>query len=73
MLTEQFLDDMTAMMVTLTCKGKELHMRVQIGCSGKIADLMPENIPASFGRFSYEIDDEDIWVNYSVARGEERK
>ena len=73
MLTEQFLDDMTAMMVALSCKNGKMHMRVQIGCSEKIMNLMPKSIPLHFGRFVYEIDDEDIWVNYSIAEGEYSK
>ena len=73
MLTEQFLDDMTAMMVALSCKNGKIHMRVQIGCSEKIMSLMSESIPVHFGRFTYEIDDEDIWVNYSIAEGEDSK
>ena len=68
-VTEQLLDRITAMMVNLTCCGDRIRMNIQMGCTEEIAHTQLEGISLPYGKFFYEIMDEDIVINFAITEG----
>jgi len=68
-VTEQLLDRITAMMVNLTCCGDRIRMNIQMGCTEEIAHKQLEGISLPYGKFFYEIMDEDIVINFAITEG----
>ncbi len=71
-LTEQLLDDVTAMLVNLTCKNGNIKMNIQMGCTEEIAVQTLADVTLSFGNFTYEIMDEDVVVNLTIEGGADK-
>ena len=68
-VTEQLLDSITAMMVNLVCGSGSIRMNIQIGCIEEISGKELENILLPCGKFTYEIMDEDVVINFVISEG----
>ena len=68
-MMEQLLDDMTAMMVNLTCSDMGIRMNIQIGCKVDIAQQVLSDVTVPFGHFTYELMDEDVVIDFMVSAG----
>ena len=68
-LVERLLNEMTAMMVNLTCSSGTISMNIQMGCTEEIARQTLENIPLSLGSFRYEIMEEDVVIDLTISEG----
>jgi hypothetical protein len=68
-LVERLLDEMTAMMVNLTCTKGKIRMNIQMGCTGEIAQQVLEDLVLPFGSVAYEIMDEDIVLDLTITEG----
>ena len=68
-LVELLLENMTAIMVHLTCTDGNLFMNIQIGC----LNIIPQNILADIelpaGDIHWEIADEDIMITMTITEG----
>lgn len=71
-LIERLLDDMTAMMVNLTCAGGKIKMNIQMGCTEEIAQQVLSDVTLKFGTFTYDIMDEDVVINLKIEGGADR-
>ena len=69
-MMEQLLDDMTAMMVNLTCSDMGIRMNIQIGCKVDIAQQVLSDVTVPVGQFTYECMDEDVVMDFVVSAGE---
>ena len=69
LLVERLLDEMTAMMVNLTCTNGKIRMNIQMGCTGEIAWQVLDDLALPFGTITYEIMDEDIVLNLTIQEG----
>lgn len=68
-MMEQLLDDMTAMMVNLTCSDSGIRMNIQIGCTAEIARQVLADVTVPIGQFTYECMDEDVVIDFVAAAG----
>lgn len=68
-LVERLLNEMTAMLVNLTCSNGRTSMNIQMGCTEEIALQALEDIPLTVGSFRYEIMEEDVVIDLSIAEG----
>ena len=68
-LVERLLDDMTAMMVNLTCTDGTVRMNIQMGCREEIAQQVLEGIELPFGSFRYELMEEDVVIDLTIREG----
>ena len=68
-LVERLLDEMTALMVNLTCTKGKIRMNIQMGCTGEIARQVLDDLELPFGSVTYEIMDEDIILNLTITEG----
>ena len=71
-LIERLLDDMTAMMVNLTCAGGKIKMNIQMGCTEEIAQQVLSDVTLKFGTFTYDIMDEDVVINLKIEGGADK-
>ena len=71
-LIERLLDDMTAMMVNLTCAGGKIKMNIQMGCTEEIAQQVLSDVTLKFGTFTYDLMDEDVVINLMIEGGADR-
>ena len=63
------LDDVTAMMVNLTCCNGKIQMNIQMGCIEDIAEQVLSDVSIPFGTFTYDIMDEDVVINLTMTEG----
>lgn len=68
-LVESLLDNVTAMMIRLHCRDGRITIKLQVGCEEDIAQNSLANITVPFGDFSYEIQEEDAMISYTVPEG----
>ena len=68
-LVERLLDDMTAMMVNLTCADGTVRMNIQMGCREEIAQQVLHGIELPFGSFRYELMEEDVVIDLTITEG----
>jgi hypothetical protein len=68
-LVERLLNEMTAMLVNLTCSNGRISMNIQMGCTEEIALQALEDIPLTVGSFRYEIMEEDVVIDLTIAEG----
>lgn len=66
-MVERLIDDITAMMVNLSCKNSKVFMNIQMGCTEEIAQQVLVDVVIPYGRFTYEIMDEDIVIDLTIA------
>jgi len=66
---ERLLDNITAMLVNLSCHGGCIRMNIQMGCAEEIAHKVLEDISLPYGGFDYEFLDEDLVINLSINEG----
>lgn len=72
-MVEHLLDDITAMLVNLTCSEEKVVMNIQMGCTEGIAAQILSDVTVPFGRFTYEIMDEDVVINLVISEGGDGK
>jgi hypothetical protein len=70
-MVERLLDDMTAMLVNLTCREGGIRMNIQMGCLEEIEERILENLPLSCGDFQYEIMEEDVVIHMTFPEGDD--
>ena len=68
-LVEMLFDQITAMMVRITCKDGTLKMNLQIGCANSIEKSVLDAICVHSGKFTYTVQEEDIVIDYEIAEG----
>jgi len=68
-MVERLLDDITAMMVNLSCKNNKVFMNIQMGCTEGIAQQVLADVSVPFGTFTYEIMDEDVVIDLTISAG----
>ena len=68
-LVERLLDDMTAMMVHLTCTDDQIRMKMQLGFREEIAPQVLSGIVLPLGSFHCEIMEEDAVVDLTITEG----
>ena len=68
-LVERLLDDMTAMMVNLTCADGAVRMNIQMGCREEIAQQVLQGIELPCGSFRYELMEEDVVIDLTIREG----
>lgn len=61
-IVERLLDDTTAMLIHLDCKDGIIKMRLQIGCSGDIAEQTLSELSIPYGKCDWDLQDEDVTV-----------
>ncbi len=66
---ERLLDDITAMLVNLSCRDSNIRMNIQMGCAEEIAHKVLDDISLPYGGFDYEFLDEDLVINLSINEG----
>jgi len=69
MMVERMLDDITAMMVNLTCCNGKITMNIQMGCTEGIAEQVLSDVSVPYGTFTYDIMDEDVVIDLTVSEG----
>lgn len=72
-MVEHLLDDITAMLVNLTCSAEKIVMNIQMGCTEGIAAQILSDVTVPFGSFTYEIMDEDVVINLVISKGGDGK
>ena len=70
-LVERLLDDLTAMMVNLTCTDGNIAMNIQMGCISRICADVLEDISLPGDNLRWEITDEDIILDMTITKGGE--
>jgi len=68
-LVESLLDNVTAMMIRLHCREGRISIKLQVGCEEQIAQNSLANITVPFGELSYDIQEEDVMIRYTVPEG----
>lgn len=68
-LVEHYLNEMTALMVNMTCTDRKISMNIQMGCTREINGATIKDIPLSYGSFCYEIMDNDVVINLVIEQG----
>lgn len=69
MIVERMPDDITAMMVNLTCYNGKIAMKIQMGCAEGIAEQVFSDVSIPYGTFTYDIMDEDVLIDLTVSEG----
>ena len=72
-MVEYLLDDITAMLVNLTCSAEKIVMNIQMGCTEGIAAQILSDVTVPFGSFTYEIMEEDVVINLVISKGGDGK
>ena len=72
-LIEKLFDQITAVMVHLSCKNGILKMKLQLGCTNSIADSELADLPMSFGSFTGTVWDEDVVIDFEISEGGDGK
>lgn len=68
-LVERLLDQISAMMVRLTCENGSMNMKLQIGCVNNIPEQMLDDLCLRFGSFTYALQDEDVILGLEICEG----
>ena len=68
-ITEKLLNDATAMMIHLCCCDGTVKMQMQIGCRERMAKDVLSKLSVPYGEFGWEVQDEDITVSLTLAKG----
>ena len=71
-VTERLLDDITAMLVNLSCHDSSIRMNIQLGCTEGIAHKVLDDIYLPYGSVNYEFMDEDLVINLVINEGGEK-
>jgi hypothetical protein len=68
-LVERLLDDLTAMMVNLTCTDGRIGMNIQMGCISRISTDVLKDISLPGDNLRWEIADEDLIIDMTITEG----
>lgn len=72
-MVEHLLDNLTAMLVNLSCVNGNVHMNIQLGCTEDIAQQVLSDVSIPYGSFTYDIADTDVVINLVISEGGDRK
>jgi len=72
-IVERLLEDMTAILVRLTCRDGKVRMQIQIGCRMEIPKEALAGIQARFGTLACQLQEEDLLVELTAEEGGGRK
>lgn len=72
-LVERLFDQITAMMVRMSCAQGTLTMNLQIGCINRIAEHTLEDLCLEYGSFSCVLQEEDVILDLEICEGGERQ
>ena len=67
-MMEQLLDDITAMMVNLSCTDTKVRLNIQMGCQEEIAQQVLADVTIPYGSFTYEIMEEDVVIDLNISK-----
>ena len=68
-LVEMLFDQITAMMVRITCKDGTLKMNLQIGCANRIEKSVLDAIGVPCGKFTCTVQEEDVVIDFETDGG----
>ena len=68
-LVEKLLDQITALVVHLSCQDGNLRMKLQIGCTDSPEPQLLEGISPRLGSFTHIIEEEDVQIEYETGKG----
>jgi len=69
MLVERLLDELTAMMVNLTCENGRIRLNIQMGCAGTITQEVLDEAVLDNGTLRYEVMEEDVIIDIVIDEG----
>ncbi len=69
MMVERMLEDITAMMVNLSCRNGKITMNIQMGCTEDIAEQVLSDVSIPYGTVTYDIMEEDVVINLTMSEG----
>lgn len=72
-IVEQLLEDMTAILVRLTCRDGKVRMQIQIGCRMEIPKEALAGIQTRLGTLACQLQEEDLLVELIAEEGGGRK
>jgi len=72
-MVEHLLDNLTAMLVNLSCVNGNVRMNIQLGCTEDIAQQVLSDVSIPYGSFTYDIADTDVVINLVISEGGDRK
>ena len=72
-IVERLLEDMTAILVRLTCRDGKVRMQIQIGCRMEIPKEALAGIQTRFGTLACQLQEEDLLVELTAEEGGGRK
>ena len=72
-MVEYLLDDLTAMLVNLSCANGNVHMNIQLGCTEDIAQQALSDVTVPYGSFTYDIADTDVVIDLVISEGGDGK
>ena len=67
------MEDMTAILVRLSCQNGNIRMHIQIGCSETVPEGILDGIQPSRGALSCHLQEEDIIIELIAEEGGGRK
>lgn len=65
-------DDLTAVMIHLSCKDDRVAMRLQLGCAKPIGQTALAELSLPNGQFSCQLQEEDLIIDLTVSEGGDR-
>lgn len=71
-IIEEFIDDATAILISLDCRNSFIRMCIQVGCRHRLSESSLSSIRADYGNIEYEIQDEDVIISLMVDGGDIR-
>ena len=72
-IVESLLDYVTAMLIHLECKDSIIKMRLQIGCIDDIEEHTLSGLSFPYGKFEWDIQDEDVTISLLFSEGGDRR
>lgn len=69
-IIEEFIDDATAILISLDCRNSFIRMCIQVGCRHRLSESSLSSIRADYGNIEYEIQDEDVKISLLMDGGD---
>ena len=68
-VVEKFFGRMNAMIVHVSCENGVLNMKIQLGSTSAITDSELDGLGLCYGRFSYNVQEEDVIIDFAISKG----
>lgn len=72
-VVEKFFGRMNAMIVHVSCENGVLNMKIQLGSTSAITDSELDGLGLCYGRFSYNVQEEDVIIDLEIPGGGDSK